>query len=362
VSIPRRGYIAAGLAVAVVGSLGVFSTLNAVADEVPEAPAAAEAPADEVAPPAELPWGDEPVPLKKGVPGASSASLAATGADIAFDRSGSAALEPEFGPKGYTTKKRSLRKSRTVVPPQPPLTEPVPGQGRDVYYHYAGSYQYVESEGTYANLVIGKPKLADDDFHTLAEIAVQSADGHQTVEVGWTVDRGVNDGSEEPHLFVYHWVDGVGKCYNGCGFVPYSKTAVPGGKLPVGVSKRFGIKYFNGAWWIAYDTEWVGYFPDSLWSKTPFTKSGLVQWFGEIASSRLYPCSEMGTGVKLDDAAAARIGTIALIEGPGEPTLSRNSKSAGVEPGRYAVNPLSERTFRYGGPPVKDPDEKAKAC
>ena len=63
VSISRRGLYAAGLAVAVVGSMGVVSTLNAGAEEVPQSPAPAEA-TDALAPPAELPWGERPERLK----------------------------------------------------------------------------------------------------------------------------------------------------------------------------------------------------------------------------------------------------------------------------------------------------------
>ncbi len=350
VSIPRRGYIAAGLAVAVVGSLGVISTMNAGADEVAAKPAAVAARTAPGAPlpPAELPWGEEPEPVKKGAPGASSAALAATGADIApDDKSGSLVPEAEFSPKGYTSKKRTLRKSRTTVPPQPPVTEPAPGQGNVVRYHYAGARQYAETDGTYANLVIGKPKLAQDDYHTLAEIAVQSADGRQIVEVGWTIDRGVN-GDVDPHLFVYHWVDGKATCYNGCGYVQYSKSVIAGDTLPVGVSKRFGIQFHEGAWWIAYDSEWVGYFPESLW-EVPFSRSGLIQWFGEVASRSTTPCSGMGTGSGAHLTSAARIGTIALLGGP-EPAVTFQAESADTDVPAYVVNPLSDRTFRYGGP------------
>jgi Neprosin len=349
VSIPRRGYIAAGLAAAVVGSLGVFSTLNAGADEVSEAPAAVAAVTtpDGETPPPVLPWGAKPQPVTKAAAGASSKTVAAVGADIApDDKSGSLVPKAEFGPKGYTSKARTLRRSRTTVAPQPPLAEPVPGT-REVKYHYASAFQYADSGGTYANLVIGKPYLAKEDYHTLAEIAVQSADGRQIVEVGWTVDRGVN-GDEDPHLFVYHWVDGKETCYNACGFRQYSKAAIAGDTLPVGVAKRFGIQYFNGAWWIAYDSEWVGYFPDSLWTTT-FNRSGLIQWFGEVASSSSKPCSGMGTGVLSPDPAAARIGTIALLDGP-DPAFTARATSPDSTSGVYPVNPLSDRTFRYGGP------------
>ena len=360
-SIPRRGYFAAGLAVAVVGSLGVISTLNAGADEVSEAPAAvvADRAPGGPTPPPELPWGDKPTPLKLGAPGASSRALAASGADIAPDPNAAVSgPQAEFGPKGYTSKKRTLRKSRTIVAPQPPLAEPAPATTaatatKNVHYHYAAGSQYVEADGSYANLVIGRPKLGDADYHSLAEIAVQSEDEKQKVEVGWTVDRGVNEGSEDPHLFVYHWVNDKGACYNACGFVPVgSGKTVVGGSLPYGQSKRFGIRHYSGAWWIAYDSEWIGYFPDRLWTdkKVEFTKSGLIQWFGEVASSRLEPCSEMGTGEPATSEAAARIGTISLIIEPEQtPALVTRTISPERESGYYPVEQRSERTFRYGG-------------
>jgi hypothetical protein len=373
VSIPRRGYFAAGLAVAMAGSIGAFA-LTAGADEVatpPAAPAAAEAQVDPDAPatyaqtgpdasspPPVLPWGETPTEVEDGPAGASSKALAATGADIA-QKPGPRTLQPEFSPKGYTSKKRSLRHGRTRVPPQPP----VPGRAavpatRDVNYHYASTYQYAESDGSYANMVIWNPKLGEEDYHTLAEIAVQTKEGDQTVEVGWTVDRGVNNGSEEPHLFVYHWVDGKASCYNACGFRQYSKTVFPGDKLPTGVAKRFGIQFFNDAWWVAYDSEWIGYFPADLWKKNPFTRTGLVQWFGEVATSSEKPCSEMGTGVAADDAekgeeGAGRFGTISLLNSPDAVSVEMFSQSPGFAPtkGIYpTVVAKSKRTSRYGGP------------
>lgn len=45
-----------------------------------------------------------------------------------------------------------------------------------------------------------RPYLAPGDYHSLAELAVQTADFRQTIEVGWTVDRGL-DGDDLPHLF-----------------------------------------------------------------------------------------------------------------------------------------------------------------
>jgi hypothetical protein len=279
---------------------------------------------------------------------ADSGDLAAAGADIAApENPGDTVPEPEFAPKGYTSKSGTLKTEQTTVAPQPPtvgpLGEPVPSATSSVHYFYGSGSQFVTTGGTYANVVIGTPDLAATDYHSLAELAVQSADGRQIVEVGWTVDRAVN-GDEEPHLFVYHWVDREESCYNGCGFVPYSATAVPGLTLPSGVSKLFGIQYFNGAWWIAYDSEWVGYFPGTLWNNT-FTHGGLVQWFGEVAASSTAPCTEMGNGIDSSSSSAARVGSISLLG-----TLLGVTSSVGASNSIYTVNKLSERTFRYGGP------------
>ncbi|WP_242624935.1 neprosin family prolyl endopeptidase [Krasilnikovia cinnamomea] len=383
-SISRRGLVAAGLAVVTVGSMSVVWTLNAGAAENPadvtavasasaepsgaatdpstagadpsttgaapfttvDADPAGPDPAEDAStPPARLPWGGRPVAVTRAEPGANSAKVAAEGADIApADKSGATQAPPEFSPKGRNSRWSSVRSTRTsvVAPVPPPLTEPVPRAGSQVNFLYGVGSQNAETDGAYANFSIAKPKLASGDFHTLAELSVQSADGAQIVEVGWTVDRTVN-GDSDPHIFVYHWVNRKETCYNACGFVQYSQTVKPGDTLPEGGNKRFGIQHYNDAWWVAYDTEWLGYFPDSLWNGQ-FTRSGQVQFFGEVASPSTQPCSHMGNGLASDNASAARVGSVAYINGP---EVDLNVRAIG---GVYSVNKLSARTFRYGGP------------
>ncbi|WP_412743385.1 neprosin family prolyl endopeptidase [Krasilnikovia sp. MM14-A1004] len=300
---------------------------------------------DASTPPARLPWGGRPVAVTRAEPGATSAKVAAEGADVApADKSGSTEAAPEFSPKGRNSRWGSVRSSRTsvVAPVPPPLTEPVSGAGSQVNFLYGVGSQTAETDGTYANFSIAKPTLASGDFHTLAELSVQSADGAQIAEVGWTVDRTIN-GDSDPHIFVYHWVNRKETCYNACGFVQYSQTVKPGDTLPQGGNKRFGIQHYNDAWWVAYDTEWLGYFPDSLWNGQ-FTRTGQVQYFGEVASPTTQPCSHMGNGQGVDSASAARVGSVAFINGP---DVDLNVRAIG---GVYGANKLSARTFRYGGP------------
>ncbi len=352
VSISRRGLLAAGLTAAVIGSVGVASTLSANANDAQtSAPAVVTqtAPDDVSTPPDTLPWGGEPQQLTRAPAGSTSAQVAVAGADVApSDGSGSLVPRPEWAPKGTSWRTGSIQtETTTVAPPAPPTAaEPVPGATNPVNFFYAVASQGSSSDGAYANLVIAKPYLDNNDYHTLAEVSVQSADGQQVVEVGWTVDRTVN-GDADPHLFVYHWVDRTESCYNACGWRQYSSTTKPGDTLPQGVSKRFGIMHYNNAWWVVYDTEWIGYFPDDLWGGR-YTRSGLQQFFGEVAASTSWPCTDMGTGAPPWDDTAARIGSITELDG-GVADINVDPYVRGIGGVYPAPLQLSNRTFRYGG-------------
>src|SRR4051794_35872590 len=299
VSISRRGLLAVGLTAAVVGSIGVASMINANADDgidggTPVAAVTSDAPADPgtivrnddgteaiVPPSTTLPWGEQPTKMRVGRMGASAAELAATGAVAARDDS-SRQPHPEFGPKGkFLRNNRVLTEQETTVvpgpvPPAPPAErgDPVIGSPKDVYYSYALARTPDPSQarnplksvdGASANLVIGRPYLDKADWHTLSEIAVQSADGQQTIEVGWTVDRAVN-GDEDPHLFVFSWVDGVPSCYNSCNYLPAKGASIkPGDTLAVNTVRNFGIQHIGNVWWVAIDSEWIGAFMDDTW-------------------------------------------------------------------------------------------------
>jgi hypothetical protein len=345
VSNSRRGAFAAALVAVVVGSIGLASTLRAGAEEVPEPAPATASPSPEedpeLSPPARLPWGPAPTELDTGADGASSQQLRSSGLDAAAPDDSEEQDTGEYAPKGRSSRTSVLRSTPTeIIPPKPPA---VSQATQTVYFHYNVGSQAAVTDGAYANFLISKPPLATSDYHTLAELAVQSSSGNQIVEVGWNVDRVVN-GDADPHLFVFHWVNGQPACYNGCGFVQYSSNISPGDTLPQDVTKRLGIQYYNGAWWIAYDTEWVGYYPASLWSGG-FTQSGLVQVFGEVAAASAASCSDMGNGLHgASDNSSARIGSVSYISGPTVDLYVRSTSD------HYDVAKLSGRTFRYGGP------------
>jgi len=402
----RRGLLAAGLAVVVAGALGVASTLNAGAEQItgaPDRPASITGPdaEDDSTPPAVLPWGERPERIRKGRAGANSRSLRADGFDAASnDANGSEVPRGRYAPKGRSGKNSYLKTEVTDVAPPEPSADPsattaptatatatatatdpatttttsspsqttvatttgttltttapavatstVPpdgGESKVTYLYNVGS-QMAETDGFYTNATIGKPVLGKADYHTLAELAVQSADGQQIVEVGWNVDRVVN-GDDDPHLFVYHWVNRTPSCYNGCGFEQYSKNVKPGDTLAYDVTKKFGIQYANGAWWIAFDSEWIGYFPEKLWNDqgVKFSRSGLVQVFGEVAAASDKPCTQMGNGQSPDkSSSAAMLSSVTYLNGPTVAMTIRSTSDV------YSVAALSTRSFRYGGP------------
>jgi hypothetical protein len=187
-------------------------------------------------------------------------------------------------------------------------------------YFYAGAFQYVNSPGSSAFLTQHIPWLMPGDSHSLAEMAVQSTDRRQIVEVGWIVDRS-GYGDENLHLFVYHWVNGVETCYNGCGWVQSSATRFPGMKLTYdGTASPYMIQYRDGNWWIGYQGELIGYFPGSLWSGI-YTSGGLIQWFGELAADpgAIPPLSSIGNyypGTS-GNPYAAQITQISLLDAAG---------------------------------------------
>jgi hypothetical protein len=307
--------LTAGLTAVVVASMGVASTLRADAQEIPAALAAT--------PPPPLPARDGRVESGKPGPLSSAASASAATLPTAV-----------HAPKGTGSPAHDVKGRWTDVSPAGPAAAAV-------YFYYAKGTQVAASDGTYGDIAIARPELTTTDYHTLAELSVESADSKQIVEVGWHVDRSVHD-DDDPHLFVYHWVDGQQTCYNGCGWEQYSTAVKPGDALPVGVSKRFGIQHSGGNWWVWYDTAWIGYFPDSLWKGT-YTRAGVQQYFGEVASPSTAPCSDMGNGRPAADPAATRIDDITLLNGPAAKfDISSTSDY-------YSTLPEAANAFRFGG-------------
>jgi len=218
---------------------------------------------------------------------------------------------------------------------------PAPAAVQGADYFYADAYQYATTTSISGDYTQHAPIVDSNDFHSLAEIAAQSADALQIVEIGWIV----NVGDPDPQLFVYHWIDGNPTCYNGCGYVQVSATRVPGMYVSVtDVPQTYAIQYSGGNWYVGYQGEWIGYFPGTLWSGT-YTEIGLAQWFGEIAAGSLAPCTQMGAGVFADQPGAASITGETIGNGAADALPGKITNEA-----YYSAANFTATGFNYGGP------------
>jgi hypothetical protein len=213
-------------------------------------------------------------------------------------------------------------------------------------YLYGGVYQFTQADGASVSMTVGQPELEPGVArapHSLGEVAAESADGQQIVEVGWTIDRTLNPDAR-PHLFVFHWVNGSPGCYNGCGYQQVDNLVAPGAAMGANTQHHFEILYFEGNWWIQLDNEWIGFFPGSLWSGG-FTRTGLVQFFGEVYAESASPCTDMGNGEFADNTAAASISSVTYPNGPAT-NLSVNQ----TDPTLYTAALNGTTGGRFGGP------------
>jgi Neprosin len=215
-------------------------------------------------------------------------------------------------------------------------------------YYYVGANQWgLSASGAAVAFTQAQPTLGVNDYHSLTELAVESSDGRQIVEVGWTVARDVNS-DVLPHLFVYHWVNGGATCYNGCGFVPVSTPVPAGGVVGVGTIGKFKIQFKNNRWQIIYNGNPVGYFPESIWGGS-FTKAYEVQVFGEVSGSpTAYPKTQMGNGILGTKPNSAVIKNYALLGSTITPALS--PYAINVNSTAYTYGNVTATSLHYGGP------------
>lgn len=219
---------------------------------------------------------------------------------------------------------------------------------------------------------IAAPSLGMDT-HSLAEMVVEDSGPttNNVVEFGWIMDTAVCGAATPPCLFVSSWVNGTFTGYNAvagsdfvqctvalCGAGTYY-TAGQSINSDVGTLKGFVIIWDapTNAWWVAYNTKWLGWIPKTHWSGatppvTTFTSFSYYQAFGEIASSYTPGCAQMGNGTQGTNPTGTPVPTrLASVQFSGPavaPTMTGFDQS---DPTRY--NHLfvgaSVRTMYYGG-------------
>jgi MYXO-CTERM domain-containing protein len=221
-----------------------------------------------------------------------------------------------------------------------------------VFFLYAG---YIDSPvgavsaGAGAMMKQGDPGLAAGDSHSLGELAVISSDGKQIVEIGWHVDPLVNE-DLQPRLFIFHWVDGQPTCYNGCGFVSTSTVVTPGMRVDAGATEAYQIELRGADWWLSYKGQDLGYFPGSLWTTTPYSAAGYIQWFGEIAAATASSCSEMGNGLFGSDPGAASMTGLYKIMPGGQHVPADGRTGTVTNAANWKIGQTTSTSFSFGGP------------
>lgn len=219
-------------------------------------------------------------------------------------------------------------------------------------YYYAPAALAREADGGGMTMRIERPSFSGHG-HTLDELAVQGGEGDgNIVELGWNVSTSQYPDAD-PHLFVFHWIDWVPTCYDGCGWQQYSATYFPGMNLRalVGREVYIGYVYYQGNWWAWFDNQWLGYFPGSEWHGT-FSRSSRIQWFGEVSTDNgIPPNVEMGNGLFPGDSAAARMSTLCDVDAGAWVCWVRDMQSlAPTLPAYYDILRTGYGATRYGGP------------
>lgn len=250
-------------------------------------------------------------------------------------------------------------------------------------YFYVGGLQNSTNTGLYANVTVNwmyaDYYARDSGAHSLVELAAitkRANNNRDIVEIGITSDRLVNgSGNDEPHMFVFYWVNGVGMGYN-TGYVNYTGTNNctyhPGADMSAatGTATALGVEYVSTGsigWWFSQGGKWCGYFPadpagtstaTNKWygSGANFTSASQGQAFGEVASSFNEPCTDMGNDKPGDGTVSSPYnyntmpGYVSSVSfATGSPTVSLTAFRQPTT-SAYTQNMLaSNKTFYFGG-------------
>lgn len=227
------------------------------------------------------------------------------------------------------------------------------GTAVDAPYNYADSFATAGGsiplfDGGGVVTMVEYPAISQTGgTHSLHEISVQGGQGNgDIVEIGWIVEPG----DKAARLFVFHWINWNPTCYNGCGWVQWNPSITPGMNLVTGSQSYMGYVYWEGNWWGWYEDQWVGYFPGSEW-KGNYSKSSLIQWFGEVYDSDPSPATDMGDGYRANDGRAARFWYPCAVNAAqwvcwinSSPSLNQPSTPW------YTIENIGGSALRYGGP------------
>ena len=242
-------------------------------------------------------------------------------------------------------------------PPPPPPGDPAcDGIWQDgACYYYATAAFTTKADGGGMTTTVARPTYVNTggSGHSLNEIAIQAGKNNgDIIELGWLVSSN-QYGDLDPHIFVFHWIGGTPTCYDGCNWQQYSGTYHPGQNIKaiVGREVYVGYVFYNGNWWAWFDNQWLGYYPGTEWNKA-FTKTALIQWFGEVASlNGVPPKTAMGTDVLPPAENAAHMFTLCDVDAPRWICWYRDQQSLQATVKKYYdIQRVGFGATRYGGP------------
>jgi hypothetical protein len=256
----------------------------------------------------------------------------------------------------------SRTRAGTLAPPEGPI-ENAAGD----YYYVVRGRNVSESEDVTA--LEGKMTSQTDyavltEAHSISQLwAIDDRSGFSSqsdIEFGWTNNPGFDNG--EATLFVYHFDDGSGTCYDECGFVQTSNVvghvvgypiSGPASLFALGPSHLYQTyeEGTSGKWYVAIDGEVVGYFPPSAWTARVPVYLTLEETGGEVFSPKADPKPQttMGDGIAgITEGSAEWAGIQDQSHGAARPvsfaTIAENTPAA------YSVGEVSAESFRFGGP------------
>jgi hypothetical protein len=177
---------------------------------------------------------------------------------------------------------------------------------------YSYAYQYLNNWGGQSTLSLNNPYVYTNEgevFSLMQQWYVGgSGSSTQTAEVGWQ-NFPNQYGTENPVLFAYYTADDYNRtgCYNyTCGaFVQYGGAPISLGEywnhysIPGNANAQYiitiGYYFYQGNWWLAYGTGWVGYYPGSLYGSGQLSHNATLVEFGtESVGSSVWPAEGSG--------------------------------------------------------------------
>jgi hypothetical protein len=220
--------------------------------------------------------------------------------------------------------------------------------GSGCYFWGQGIQSGLSAMGAQVTISGAATKVSSGDYHADSEIQVGNSAGDGAG--GYDVEVGsiVGAGSSTPHLLIDYWKNG--NVYDN-DFVAVSGAPIKNGAaMPTTGTFNIAIKYVGTQWQVYYNGKEVGYYPESTYGNTVFTKVQYVDVYGEVEGySNKETTSQMGNGLLGTNPNSAYFSNYNLFGSSKAPDLTVAGPS-GAAAKVYKVGYITPTGFHYGGP------------